>query len=341
MNYRSVSDLNDAIARNIGRLPDDIDLVVGVPRSGLLAANLYALITNVSMTDLAGFTAGRLLSVGRTRAVRGDGARPRRVLVIDDSINGGASLRAARAEVAEAGLTEACVFCAVFGADRTHPEADIVLERVPRPRLFQWNAFHHKHLEHACVSMDGVLHRDLEPDDEEGYARFLADAAPLQRPSVPVGHVVSGFSERLRPQAEAWLQRQGIRYGALHMLGSAGEGRRAPVDAKAALYRATPTALFVEGEPDRAERIARDAGKPVLCTQTQFLYSSTAYSPAAIAQRVRNTPLRLRMANSPLVSASSAKAVVRGLIGERRVRALKRLVHRPARALELSEGNER
>ena len=38
MHYRSISDMNDAIVRNLHRLPRDIDLVVGVPRSGILAA---------------------------------------------------------------------------------------------------------------------------------------------------------------------------------------------------------------------------------------------------------------------------------------------------------------
>ncbi|RUU06821.1 phosphoribosyltransferase, partial [Mesorhizobium sp. M7A.T.Ca.TU.009.01.3.2] len=37
MHYRSISDMNDAIVRGLHRLPRDIDLVVGVPRSGVLA----------------------------------------------------------------------------------------------------------------------------------------------------------------------------------------------------------------------------------------------------------------------------------------------------------------
>ena len=38
--YKSFSDLNSAIIRNLHKFPHDIDIVVGIPRSGMLPANL-------------------------------------------------------------------------------------------------------------------------------------------------------------------------------------------------------------------------------------------------------------------------------------------------------------
>ena len=38
--YRSIADMNNIIVKNLQKLPHDIDLVVGIPRSGLLPANL-------------------------------------------------------------------------------------------------------------------------------------------------------------------------------------------------------------------------------------------------------------------------------------------------------------
>ena len=52
MNYRSVSDLNEVILRNIHIIPRDIDLVVGVPRSGMMPANLLSLYLNLPYTDI-------------------------------------------------------------------------------------------------------------------------------------------------------------------------------------------------------------------------------------------------------------------------------------------------
>lgn len=48
--------MNDTIVRNLHRLPRDIDLVVGIPRSGLLAANLLSLAANIPMADLIAST---------------------------------------------------------------------------------------------------------------------------------------------------------------------------------------------------------------------------------------------------------------------------------------------
>lgn len=41
MNCRSISATNDATVRKLYRLPGDIDLVVGVPRSCILAGRIY------------------------------------------------------------------------------------------------------------------------------------------------------------------------------------------------------------------------------------------------------------------------------------------------------------
>ena len=58
MNYRTFSDLNELIIRRLYILPKDIDLIVGIPRSGMVPANLIALYLNKSLTDLDSFING-------------------------------------------------------------------------------------------------------------------------------------------------------------------------------------------------------------------------------------------------------------------------------------------
>ena len=87
MHYRSISDMNDAIVRGLHRLPRDIDLVVGVPRSGILAATLVSLSANIPMTDLDSFLTGRIYTSGVTKrraALDRKVSEMRKVLVIDD-----------------------------------------------------------------------------------------------------------------------------------------------------------------------------------------------------------------------------------------------------------------
>ena len=58
MNYRSLNDLNSTILKQLHLIPRDIDLIVGVPRSGMLPANLLALYLNLPYTDIHSFMNG-------------------------------------------------------------------------------------------------------------------------------------------------------------------------------------------------------------------------------------------------------------------------------------------
>ena len=67
MHYRSVADLNEDIKANLHKIPEDVTLIVGVPRSGMLAANLIALYLNIPLTDIDNFIAGAAAMDERTR----------------------------------------------------------------------------------------------------------------------------------------------------------------------------------------------------------------------------------------------------------------------------------
>lgn len=277
MHYRSIADLNSAVTRSLHTLPRDLDLVVGVQRSGLLAANLLSLAANIPMTDLDGFVAGRMFSSGTTksRPTASSISTARKVLVLDDSINTGAAMREARARIASAGSTATIMFAAVYGLRQGHKEVDYVFETIPQPRIFQWNLMHHIVLERSCVDVDGVLCADPtadENDDGPAYQRFLRSARLLQRPSRRIGYLVTSRLEKYRAPTQSWLARHGIKYRKLIMLDlpSKRERQRRSAHAafKADFYRSCDAVLFVESEYDQAAEIAKASGKPVLCTGT-------------------------------------------------------------------------
>lgn len=310
MNYRSVADMNAAIIGGLHRLPRDFELVVGIPRSGLLAANLFSLAANIPMTDVDGFIAGRILASGSTKqtsAIPRSVSEMRKVLVIDDSINSGAAMRDARTKVMARGTSAELVFAAVYSAG-DHREADHVFEVVPQPRMFQWNFMHHTFLGQSCVDIDGVLCADptnAENDDGPAYEEFLREARPLHKPSRKIAYLVTSRLEKYRPQTEAWLARHGIQYGKLVMLDlpSQNERQRRMVHGsfKADFYRRSNAVLFIESEYDQATMIAKVAGKPVLCTQTQEVVSPTSV-PARLKRdglnRLLTNWMKLKTANA-------------------------------------------
>ena len=338
MNYRSLADMNAAIALGLRRLPPAIDAVVGIPRSGLLSANLACLALNVPVADLEGFCAGRMLSTGTTRR-RADPCSPptrkARVIVLDDSINSGTSMRQARAAVERAGLDVDVTFVAVYGNRCSHPDADIVLEAVPQPRFFQWNVMHHDVLKHACVDIDGVLCCDpteVDNDDGAAYRRFLSEAIPLWRPSRRIGRLVTSRLEKYRPETEKWMRERGIKYDELHMLDLPSRAERLRLGAharfKAEIYAQSDALLFIESAHDQATEIVRRSGKPVLCACCFELLEPDQLSMIALRQKLRTAPKSWRLAQHPLFDGWAFRRFVRGIVGERTYITLKRLAGR-------------
>jgi uncharacterized HAD superfamily protein/hypoxanthine phosphoribosyltransferase len=308
MNYRSVADLNDTIMRNFHRLPNDVDLVVGIPRSGLLPANLLGLIANIPVTDIDRFIEGKTYGFGSTKqwaGLQSDPALRRRVLVIDDSIDTGTSMRDARQKIRErVGGDTPILFAAVYGTRDCHEEVDLVLETVPQPRIFQWNLLHHKILNQSCVDIDGVLcvdPTDEQNDDGSAYEQFLSNAIPLLRVTQKVGYLVTSRLEKYRRHTEDWLSANRVEYGELIMLDlpSAKERRRLGVHAsfKADFYKSSDATLFIESEPLQAVDIARRSAKPVFCIETQHMLHPDKLSAAYFGQSVRTLSQKVQRAN--------------------------------------------
>lgn len=283
MNYRSVADLARCVRENLHRIPVDVDLVVGVPRSGLLAANLVALGLNLKLIDLEGLLEDRPLPPENLRATRHpEITRPRdarHVLVVEDSILSGGTIRRVRNELESLTRHQRITFCAIYGVASASNMVDLVLEEVPAPRAFEWNLMHRELLTQCCVDIDGVLCADpteAQNDDGALYRQFLSRTPSWIRPSWPIGHLVTARLERYRKETEQWLADNGIRYSQLHMLDfpDAESRRRAGAHApfKADIYRRMhDTVLFIESDPTQAEQIARLSGKPVLSHSTQQL----------------------------------------------------------------------
>jgi uncharacterized HAD superfamily protein len=315
MHYRSVADLNDDIIAGLPLLPADVDLVVGIPRSGLLAGTLMALALNVPVTDVEGFLAGRVLSSGRTRrrnVFDVDPHRARRVVVMDDSADTGQSMREARKRLVSAFPDVPFSFCVVYGTAARCDGVDITLKVVPQPRLFQWNVMHHNMLARCCVDIDGVLCADPtehENDDGEEYLRFLLNAAPLHTPTRRIGWLVTSRLEKYRKETEAWLEKRGIEYGHLVMLDLPSREERLRLGNHAAFKadvygRTTDALLFIESEREQARDICERAGKPVLSLGSQELFSPEPLSGAALAQRIRTLPARYKAhPQSPTMTA--------------------------------------
>jgi len=100
INYRSIADMNADILAGIHKLPRPVDLVVGVPRSGMLAASILALHLNCALTDVDALLAGRMYAKGQSRdkdyKTIASVDQAETIIVIDDSVYEGNEMRTVR-----------------------------------------------------------------------------------------------------------------------------------------------------------------------------------------------------------------------------------------------------
>ena len=284
MNYKSLRDLSSDLIQNIHKIPHDIDLVVGVPRSGLMVANLIALLLNVQITDVDGLLSDHIITSGKTKTkFLGSPIRHvsdcKKILVVEDSVYSGASLLSVKQRIQEQSFSFEILYFAAYVSPGKEDLVDVYLQTLPSPRVFEWNLFHSSILEYSCVDIDGILCVDPteeENDDGENYLYFLEHAAPKIIPTHRIKYLVSSRLETYRSQTEQWLARNHIEYDKLFLLNSTAEKRRAKglhAAFKSEIYgKADHCGLFIESSSAQAQRIYAATGKPVYCIENNVLY---------------------------------------------------------------------
>lgn len=321
MNFRNVAQLSDQVLDWSRRLPDDIDLIVGIPRSGLLVANLLALYRNLPFTDVDGLLAGRHFGSGLRMSGEGVG-KPlddfRHILIVDDSLHTGGAMERCKKSLAEAGVAHNASFGAVYVQPYNKSVVDYYCEVLNQPRIFEWNVLHHPRSEYFCFDLDGVFCRDptdAENDDGANYEAFINNVPPRYIPDVTLGWIVTSRLEKYRRPTESWLARAGIRYENLIMLDYPDAATRRSFHSrsafKAEVYRETGAQLFVESSLTQSFEIANLAGRDVLCIATMQMVrpgSSPLIRPLFRADDV-HPPSRSRAAARRVLPRSVRKRI--------------------------------
>lgn len=107
MVYTSYEDLSNSIRRNLWKVPQDVDLIVGVPRSGMIPALMLAELMNKRCADIDAFAEGREMSCGGRQELMASHTLEengkKKVLVLDDTVFAGSAMRKARERLAPLG----------------------------------------------------------------------------------------------------------------------------------------------------------------------------------------------------------------------------------------------
>jgi hypothetical protein len=263
--------------RLVGRLPDDLSAIVGIPRSGMLPASLLATLLHVPLYAIDG--AQGLLPIGHGRRLDHAGPGEGPLLVIDDSVNGGHAMYQARQAISHAAYRNPVLYAALYPRPSSVGCVDLFARLAPLPHLFEWNLFNCQQTQAFAFDMDGVLCDDFQGDEanSEEYLEFLETARPRwlpRRHEIPL--IVTARLERYRRQTEAWLTRFGIRVRKLVMGPWNDHGERR-VAFQAGPYKGGPFVasgcrLFVESDERQAKAICEYSRRPVLCASTGRIF---------------------------------------------------------------------
>lgn len=286
INYKSIDDLNQAVLHNLHRIPHDVDLVVGIPRSGMLPANLLAMYLNKPFTDIDSFLDGKIYGVGERKSFVSSKST-NKIIIIDDSISEGKALKKVKQKLS---LTDnskiqdfTLIFGVVYATDKSKGMVDFYCEIVNGYRLFQWNLFHHgDFIPRSCFDIDGVLCPN-PPIDDDGpmYIDYIANAPELYIPSLEIDTLVSCRLEKYRDITEEWLSKHNVRYKHLIMLNLPTREERIRWGNhgkfKGEIYRKSKNVLFVESSLNEAKDIYMVSKKAVFCIETFEMINNESY----------------------------------------------------------------
>lgn len=248
-------------------LPDDVNRIVGVPRSGMIAASIVATHLHLPLWELS---EGEFRRLGNGSRGFRDG--PGRTVVIDDTVYGGGAMARAK----QFPCTQGCLFAATYIRPDKIGVVDFFARVLgARSHLLEWN-FWNNHgilLGGVATDFDGILCEEpTAPDADEGpglerYGEWLSNARPKMLPRCQsVRLIVTGRLERWRTETEKWLARWGVRCDRLVMYPADRASQRGDVGAwKGGYYRDSKTGFFVESDPAQAGRIFEVSGKQVIC----------------------------------------------------------------------------
>jgi uncharacterized HAD superfamily protein/adenine/guanine phosphoribosyltransferase-like PRPP-binding protein len=288
MNYKSFQNLSDDIKSNIHKLENyHIDLVVGIPRSGMIPAYMISLLLNVNCTDFYSFIENRPLVKGRRSLKNNVSERllphdHNNILLVDDSISSGKTMKDKIVTIPSK-LKSKIITSAIYSTESKREDVDLFFVYLPPCRVFEWNLFHGHTLSQSCVDIDGVLCLDPtngENDDGDNYINFIENAKPLFLPTYRIHSLVTNRLEKYRFSTEKWLKNNGITYDHLIMLDlpTKEERQRLKFKAKhkASYYKNSGTCLFIESSYCQAREICSLTGKDVYCMETNYLLTANA-----------------------------------------------------------------
>lgn len=271
-NYRNFNYVNALILNNLYKIPKGIDLIVGIPRSGLIVSTLIAEYTNKPSTDMFSYLAGvdnYKLNDG-SFAPRSDYKNAKSILLVDDAMGVGLTMARARDMILSKYPSVHICSCVAFVEPFSVDKVDVYFS-IMKDQFLPWSVLK-RGISDACCDIDGVLTENVPPeydDDGDKYIEFLKNQRPLYVPDRKIHTLVTGRLEKYRDITVEWLNSHGVSFGNLVMCSCVSRDERNLQDMgkfKSEVFQRSGLPLFIESDYHEAKTIKKDnRDKSVYC----------------------------------------------------------------------------
>lgn len=265
-------------------LPEDVNLVIGIARSGLPAATMVSMLLHLPLLIFRQ-SEKDLISAGHGWRLQGAREFDGKPVVIDDTVMSGRSLKETMPAVWK--QFPKAISATVYCNPLSRHKPNYFVEEWYYPQIAEWNLPNSIYSPHNALDFDGILCEDCprdSDDDGEKYVRFLETARPkyiTRRGYIPL--IVTGRLEKYRPQTEAWLRKWNVAYHQLEMWPGTFLGRtvRKVAEFKAKHFKAflekvheVKPPMFVESDPSQAQLISQLTDGITVCPAIQKCFQS-------------------------------------------------------------------
>jgi hypoxanthine phosphoribosyltransferase len=260
--------------------PRDYDVIVGIPRSGLIVAAIIACKLAVPLTTPDLFSSSTSSAwAGRRYTSSAPERKPRfeKALLVDDSITTGHTMRQSF-QILRSHQNDLKVHkAALIATEHSRSLLDFYYKVIPTPRIYEWNLTHAKRAKLAS-DLDGVICENCPPSvdsNEVLYQKWIRSAKPNVIPTFEIDAIISNRLEKYRAETERWLARYGVRYKELLLWDVQSKSDRAgrwTQRKTELLLRITPQ-IFWESSFEQASAIWKETKIPTLCFDEMCLFS--------------------------------------------------------------------